>query len=188
MPIKSVVKMGNPQLTTASTPIEDFSTQNLYDLIKDMQDTLREEGGVGIAAPQIGYNKRIVVFGFESSVRYPNEKPVPFTILINPVVEFLSDEMADDWEGCLSVPGLRGLVSRYKQIKYSGYDPEGNIISRVVDGFHARMVQHECDHLDGILYLKRIKDLHYLGYEDELKLAIPELANLPIRKYVTVKE
>jgi peptide deformylase len=131
---------------------------------------MKQEGGVGIAAPQIGVNKRMVIFGFESSARYPNEKPVPFTVLINPVIEYLSDETADGWEGCLSVPGLRGLVPRFRHIRYSGFDLEGNAFTREADGFHARIVQHECDHLDGILFPQRIKDMRFFGFEDELKL------------------
>ena len=133
-----------------------------------MKDTMLEEGGVGIAAPQIGCNKRVIIFGFEENSRYPNEKSVPFTILINPAYKILSNEMVDAWEGCLSVPGLRGLVPRYNQIEYSGYDPEGNLITRIAEGFHARVVQHEYDHLDGILFPQRLKDLKYFGFEDEL--------------------
>lgn len=133
-----------------------------------MKDTMTEKGGVGIAAPQIGCNLRVIMFGFEKSIRYPNELPVPFTILINPVIEILSDEMVDGWEGCLSVPGLRGLVPRYEKIKYSGFDLEKNPIERIVDGFHARVVQHECDHIDGILFPLRIKDMRHFGFEDEI--------------------
>jgi peptide deformylase len=127
-----------------------------------------DEGGVGIAAPQIGSNQRVIMFGFEENPRYPDAGPIPFTILINPVITFLSSEMVDGWEGCLSVPGLRGLVPRYNHIKYSGYDEKGQLITRVVDGFHARVVQHETDHLDGILYPQRIKDLRFFGFEEEL--------------------
>lgn len=169
MPIKSVVKLGNKQLATPSLPVENSKTSDLFDLIKDMQDTMKEKGGVGIAAPQIGCNQRVIMFGFDKNERYPNEKPVPFTILINPVIETFSDEMIDGWEGCLSIPGLRGLVPRYKKIQYSGYDPDGNAICRVVEGFHARVVQHECDHIDGILFPQRIKDMRFFGYEEELK-------------------
>lgn len=168
MPVKSVMKMGNKQLASPSLAIEDFATANLFELIQDMQDTMKEKGGVGIAAPQIGCNKRVIIFGFERSERYPNEKPVPFTVLINPTYEALSDEITDSWEGCLSVPGLRGLVSRYKKIKYSGFDPEGNLISRIAENFHARVIQHECDHLDGILFPQRLKDIRLFGFEDEI--------------------
>jgi peptide deformylase len=168
MTIQSVVKMGNTQLATASLPVESFSTPELRELIQDMQDTMNEKGGVGIAAPQIGCNQRVVIFGFEKNERYPNEKPVPLTILINPTIEVLSDEMIDGWEGCLSVPGLRGLVPRYRKIKYHGFDIEGNPISFIAENFHARVVQHECDHLDGILFPQRIKDMQYFGFEDEI--------------------
>ncbi len=169
MTIKSIIKLGNKQLATPSLPVTDFSSTELKCLINDMRETMKEKGGVGIAAPQIGCNLRVVMFGFESNKRYPNEKPVPFTILINPVIEILSDEMVDDWEGCLSVPGLRGLVPRYKKIKYTGYDQEGNSISEIAENFHARVVQHECDHIDGILFPRRIKDMKFFGFEDELK-------------------
>lgn len=169
MTIKSVIKMGNEKLATPSLSVKNFSNEEMKELINDMQDTMKEKGGVGIAAPQIGCNLRVVMFGFESSERYPNEKPVPFTVLINPIIEILSDEMVDGWEGCLSVPGLRGLVPRYKKIQYSGYDQKGNAISRIAEGFHARIVQHECDHIDGILFPRRIKDMKFFGFEDELK-------------------
>lgn len=169
MTIKSVIKLGNEKLATPSLPVTNFSNGELKELINDMQDTMKEKGGIGIAAPQIACNLRVVMFGFEKSERYPNEKPVPFTVLINPIIEVLSDEMVDGWEGCLSVPGLRGLVPRYKKIKYSGYDIEGKPISREASDFHARVVQHECDHIDGILFPRRIKDMKFFGFEDELK-------------------
>jgi peptide deformylase len=169
MALKPVFKIGNKQLATPSAPVTDFSTAELRNVITDLRDTMNAEGGAGIAAPQIGYNLRLVMFGFEFNKRYPHAKPVPFTILINPVIEILSHDMEDGWEGCLSVPGLRGLVPRYKKIHYSGYDPEGNVISEVVEDFHARVVQHECDHVDGILFPQRIKDMSFFGFEDELK-------------------
>lgn len=168
MTIKSVVRMGNPQLASPSIAVQDLTNPELTQAIEDMYDTMQQEGGVGIAAPQIGYYYRIIMFGFEKNRRYPEEEAVPFTILINPSIEPLSDEMADDWEGCLSVPGLRGLVPRYLRIRYEGHDQQGQLISRIVEGFHARVVQHECDHLDGILYPRRIKDLKNFGFEDEL--------------------
>lgn len=168
MTIQSVVKLGNHQLATPSLPVTDFTDRELFELIQDMKDTMKEKGGVGIAAPQIGCNLRVIMFGFEKSIRYPNEAPLPFTILINPAIEILSDEMIDGWEGCLSVPGLRGLVPRYKKIKYTGFDLEKNPIERTVEGFHARIIQHECDHLDGILFPLRIKDMRYFGFEDEI--------------------
>ena len=169
MTIKSVIKMGNEKLATPSLPVTNFFTGKLKELINDMRDTMKEKGGVGIAAPQIGCNLRVVMFGFEYNERYPNEKPVPFTTLINPTIEILSDEIVDGWEGCLSVPGLRGLVPRYKKIQYNGYDLEGNPISRIAEGFHARVVQHEYDHIDGILFPRRIKDMKLFGFEDTLK-------------------
>ena len=170
MTSKPVVKMGNRQLAMPSEVFVDLdkSMPEILSLVQDMKDTMHEEGGIGIAAPQIGCNKRVIMFGFERSKRYPNEKAVPFTVLINPVFKPLSAEMVDGWEGCLSVPGLRGLVPRYSKIEYSGYDLEGNLITRLAEGFHARAVQHEFDHLEGILYPQRIKDLKFFGFEDEL--------------------
>lgn len=168
MTIKSVVKMGNAQLATPSLPVKNIADKMLRSIVADMHDTMLAEGGVGIAAPQIGCNLRIVMFGFDHNDRYPKEKSVPFTVLINPVINVHSDEMVDGWEGCLSVPGLRGLVPRYNKIHYTGYDLEGNIIDRIAEGFHARVVQHECDHLDGILYPSRIKDMRFFGFEGEL--------------------
>ncbi len=168
MAIKPVVKMGNQQLASPSMMVSDLTDTMLQAVIGDMIDTMQAEKGVGIAAPQIGQNLRIVLFGFEGSPRYPNEAAIPLTILINPEITILSDEMVDGWEGCLSVPGLRGLVPRYRKIQYQGYDAKGNFFSRIAEDFHARVVQHECDHLDGILYPRRIKDLQYFGFEDEL--------------------
>lgn len=172
MTIQHVVTMGNGQLAMPSVAVTDFSDASLPIIIQDMQDTMRAKGGVGIAAPQIGLNLRIIMFGFEFNARYPNEKPVPFTILINPVIEYLTEEMVEDWEGCLSVPGLRGLVPRYRKIRYRGYDVEGQAFSREAEDFHARVVQHECDHLEGILFPRRIKDLRYFGFEEELRQII----------------
>lgn len=170
MPIKKILKLGNEKLSQPSAPIEQpfESIKNLNSLINDMKDTMYEKGGVGIAAPQIGSNTRIIMFGFDKSNRYPNEKSVPFTILINPKIKILTDELVDGWEGCLSVPGLRGLVSRYNEIEYSGYNENGFFISRKAEGFHARVVQHECDHLDGILFPQKLKDIRHFGFEDEL--------------------
>ena len=132
---------------------------------------------MGIAAPQIGCNQRVIIFGFEKNQRYPTEKPVPFTVLINPTISVLTNDMVDGLEGCLSVPGLRGLVPRYHQIEYSGYDLDGRLITRVAEGFHARIVQHECDHLDGVLFPERIKDLRFFGFEDELTPRLQREAN-----------
>lgn len=168
MPIVTVKKMGEKSLLEPSIPIEDFSSKALYALIEDMKATMEAEQGVGIAAAQLGCNQRIVIFGFEHCERYPEADSIPFTVLINPRIEFLSDKMEEDWEGCLSVPGLRGLVPRYRHIKYSGFDAEGNAFSRTVQGFHARVVQHEVDHLDGILYPQRIRDLRFFGFQDVL--------------------
>ncbi len=170
MSIKKVVKMGNPQLATPSLRVENpnIITPALQAIMQDMLDTMQKEHGVGIAAPQIGCNQRIIMFGFEESRRYPDAPDVPFTILINPEITRLSDELIDGWEGCLSVPGLRGLVPRFNHIEYSGYNHLGEKITRIAEGFHARVVQHEYDHLDGILYPQRIKDLRFFGYEDEL--------------------
>lgn len=169
MAIQSVVKMGNQQLATPALPVKDFQDSRLAQIIIDMQDTMQAKHGVGIAAPQIGYHLRIILFGFDSTPRYPNEKPVPMTVLINPSIKFLSDDMVDGWEGCLSVPGLRGLVPRHQHIRYQGYDLNGQLIDRIAEGFHARVVQHEYDHLEGILYPLRIKDMQYFGFEDELQ-------------------
>lgn len=165
---QSIVKMGNKQLSTPSLPVDDFHSLEIPPLIEDMLDTMKAKKGVGIAAPQIGWNKRIIMFGFEKNERYPNEKPIPFTILINPSYKILTEETVESWEGCLSVPGLRGLVPRAYRIKYSGYDLQGKKITRTVEGFHARVVQHECDHLDGILFPQRINNMRNFGFEDEL--------------------
>lgn len=169
MAIKPVVQMGNQQLASPSLVVNEFATRELKQLITDMYDTMQQRGGVGIAAPQIGVNLRVIMFGFESNPRYPDEKPVPFTLLINPEIEVLSNKLVDGWEGCLSVTGLRGLVPRYHRIRYQGYDEKGQLITRVAEGFHARVVQHECDHLDGILYPERIKNFKNFGFEDELR-------------------
>jgi len=170
MSVKTIVKMGNAQLATPSLPVEDPTKprREIGQLIEDLLDSMNDNGGVGIAAPQIGHNLRVIVFGFEVNARYPDKDSVPFTVLINPTFKTLSQEMVDGWEGCLSVPGLRGLVPRYQHIEYSGYDLKGQLITRVVDGFHARVLQHEYDHLDGILYPERITDMKCFGFEDEL--------------------
>lgn len=175
MTTKAVVKMGSKELATPSIFLENFESYGraypgMSQLIEDMLDTMKAETGIGIAAPQIGCNLRVVIFGFEDNLRYPREDSIPLTILINPVIKVLSAEMEDGWEGCLSVPGLRGLVPRYTNIEYSGFEPDGNRIIRIAEGFHARVVQHECDHLDGILYPQRMKDLRSFGFEEELDL------------------
>ena len=171
MPCQRIVKMGNKLLATPSTPIDDFkiiNTSHFKQLILNMRDTMEEKNGVGIAAPQIGCNQRIIMFGFEKNRRYPNEKPVPFTVLINPIYQILSQDTNDGWEGCLSIPGLRGLVPRFNTIKYTGYNLEGKKISQIAEGFHARIIQHECDHLDGLLFPSRLKDPRLFGFEEEL--------------------
>lgn len=170
MPQSTIIKMGNKKLLTLSTPIENPTKINSETklLIGDLIDTMKAENGVGIAAPQIGINKRIIIFGFTENKRYPNKPPIPLTVLINPEVRILSNELVYGWEGCLSVPGLRGLVPRYSQIEYSGFDEKGQFVKRIVDEFHARVVQHEYDHLNGILYPQRMEDMTYFGYEDEL--------------------
>jgi peptide deformylase len=166
MAVQSITRLGTEKLIEPSEPLKEFGTPFLYNLLQDMQDTMKELNGVGIAAPQIGVNLQVVIFGFEHSKRYPDAEAVPFTVLINPTLEPLSDEMVEDWEGCLSIPGMRGLVPRYKKIKYSGYDAEGNFFSRKVKDFHARVVQHELDHINGSLYIHRINDLKQFGYDD----------------------
>jgi peptide deformylase len=165
---RPVLRYGNPLLHQVSAPVTDFAPAVLRPLLADLWDTMEARGGVGIAAPQIGEFQRIVVFGMEHSLRYPDAPPIPRTVLINPVIEPLDDAREDGWEGCLSVPGLRGLVPRFARIRYSGRDETGAAFTREVDGFHARVVQHECDHLDGILYPMRIRDLREFGFEDEL--------------------
>lgn len=169
--IRDVLRMGDSRLLRVSQPVVKFNTTELDSLIADMLDTMRHLDGVGLAAPQIGVDLRLVIFGFEDSERYPDAPAVPFTVLLNPVLEPLSNEEEEGWEGCLSVPGLRGWVPRYKQLRYTGFDHRGNPIDRAVDGFHARVVQHECDHLDGILYLMRVRDFRLFGFTDALGLA-----------------
>lgn len=168
MAIKPVLKMGEPLLLQVAQAVEQFDTPELHALIQDMQDTMIALDGAGLAAPQIGVSLRVVIFGFKKNQRYPDADEVPFTVLINPQLTPLSDEMAEDWEGCLSVPGLRGKVPRYTCLRYQGHDPWGNTIDREVSGFHARVVQHECDHLQGILYPMRIKDFRTFGFTEIL--------------------
>ena len=176
MPARPVLKMGHPVLKQVAAPVERFGTGELLDLIEDMNDTMRATNGAGLAAPQIGVSLRVVVFEVQRNPRYPQAEAVPYTVLVNPELTPLDDEMEDGWEGCLSVPGLRGLVPRYRRLRYRGHDPHGLPIDRTVAGFHARVVQHEVDHLDGILYPMRIRDLRDLGYEDTL---FPDASSLP---------
>ena len=168
--------MGNPRLLQRAQEITAFDTPELHALVADMQDTMRELDGVGLSAPQIGVDLRVVIFGFDKNPRYPDAESVPYTVLINPVLTPLSDEMEDDWEGCLSVPGLRGLVPRWQRLRYVGFDLRGQPIDRTVEGFHARVVQHECDHLDGLLYPMRIRDFRLFGFTEELFPDRPEMA------------
>lgn len=169
MAVKLVLRMGEKSLLERSREVEQFATPELDQLLTDMWDTMEAENGAGLAAPQIGVNIRVVIFGYEENPRYADAPPVPRTILINPKIEVLSDQMEEGWEGCLSVPGMRAVVPRYTDIRYSGFDPEGKPIDRTAEGFHARVVQHECDHLDGILYPSRIRDMRHFGFCEELE-------------------
>ena len=166
--IREILKMGDQRLLRVARPVEAFDTPALHALIADMFDTMNAAGGVGLAAPQIGVDLQLVIFGFEHSERYPDAPPVPRTILLNPAIRPLSEEMEEGWEGCLSVPGMRGAVDRYTRIRYSGVDPAGAKIEREAEGFHARVVQHEYDHLIGRLYPSRIKDFSKFGFTDVL--------------------
>ena len=160
--------MGHPVLRERAKPVEKFGTAELRALLQDMQDTMAAKSGAGLAAPQIGVSQRLVIFGVEKNPRYPDAEEVPFTVLVNPKLVMLTREIDEDWEGCLSVPGMRGVVPRYTKIRYTGFDIEGNAIDRTVEGFHARVVQHECDHLDGILYPMRMTDMSRFGFNEEL--------------------
>ena len=168
MASRPVLRMGDPRLLQRAQEIDAFDTPDLHALIADMQDTMLELDGVGLAAPQIGVSLRMVIFGFDHNSRYPEAESVPYTILINPVLTPLSEETEEDWEGCLSVPGLRGMVPRWTHLHYAGFDPLGQPIERTVKGFHARVVQHECDHLDGVLYPMRVLDFTRFGFTEEL--------------------
>lgn len=159
--------MGDPVLRQVAAPVERFDGE-LTALIADMDETMRSLSGAGLAAPQIGVSLRVVIFELKENPRYPNIAPIPFTVLVNPVLTPLGEEQDEGWEGCLSVPGMRGLVPRYRQLRYQGFDAQGTPIDRTVQGFHARVVQHEVDHLDGILYPQRIRDLRSFGFEDAL--------------------
>lgn len=168
MAIRPVLRMGDPLLFQKARPIEAFNTPELNALIEDMQDTMQAMNGAGIAAPQIGVGLRVVIFGVGQNPRYPDAEQVPYTVLINPVLTPVGEAQEYGWEGCLSVPGMRGVVPRYSRLHYTGFDQYGEVIDRLVSGFHARVVQHECDHLDGILYPMRIQDLRNFGYTDVL--------------------
>jgi len=160
--------MGDPRLLQRAEPVVGFGTPELAALLADMRDTMAHLNGAGLAAPQIGVALRVVIFGLQFNPRYPDAEPVPETVLINPVLAPLGDEMEDGWEGCLSVPGMRGVVPRHRSLRYSGFDEQGAAFSREVGGFHARVVQHECDHLDGVLYPMRVRDFSRFGYTDVL--------------------
>ncbi len=172
MAVHEILKMGDARLLRVAQPVQQFDTPELHALIADMFETMAAANGAGLAAPQIGVDLQLVIFGYTHNVRYPDAPPVPPTVLINPVITALDDQMVDGWEGCLSVPGLRGEVPRHARIRYRGFDARGQAIDREADGFHARVVQHECDHLIGRLYPTRMTDLTKLGFTAVL---FPEL-------------
>jgi len=172
MAVHEILKMGDARLLRVAQPVRNFGTPELRTLIADMFDTMKAANGAGLAAPQIGVDLQLVIFGYQSNVRYPEAPPVPPTVLINPLITPLSDQMEEGWEGCLSVPGLRGVVQRFARLRYSGFDAEGKPFEREAEGFHARVVQHECDHLQGMLYPMRVKDFSRFGYTSVL---FPEL-------------
>jgi peptide deformylase len=166
--IRDVLRMGDPLLFQKSLPVKEFGTKELAELLQDMRDTMAHLNGAGLAAPQIGVLLRVVIFGVHANPRYPDVDEVPDTVLVNPEITPLSSEVEEGWEGCLSVPGMRGWVPRYARLRYAGYDENGKRFEREVDGFHARVVQHECDHLDGILYPMRIRDFTRFGFNEAL--------------------
>jgi peptide deformylase len=168
MAVREVLRMGHPVLREKAKPVEALGSAELKELVEDMKETMAFKNGAGLAAPQIGVSQRVVIFGVDANPRYPDAEPVPFTVLVNPKLVMLTREVEEDWEGCLSVPGMRGVVPRYTKLRYTGFDENGNPIERVAEGFHARVVQHECDHLDGILYPQRMTDLSKLGFIEEL--------------------
>ena len=167
MAVRRVLKMGEPLLRAVASPVTRFD-EELAALVADMDDTMRALSGAGIAAPQIGVSVRVVIFELKDNPRYPHIAPVPYTVLVNPLVTPLTAEQDDGWEGCLSVPGMRGLVPRFRRLRYRGFDQYGAPLERTVEGFHARVVQHEVDHLDGILFPQRVRDLRDFGFEDAL--------------------
>jgi len=172
MAVHEILKMGDPRLLRVAKPVTAFGTAELKTLIADMFETMKAANGAGLAAPQIGVDLQLVIFGYQRNVRYPDAPPVPPTVLINPVITPLDDQMEEGWEGCLSVPGLRGVVERHARLRYRGFDADGAVIEREAEGFHARVVQHECDHLLGLLYPMRVKDFSRFGYTSVL---FPEL-------------
>ena len=168
MPVRDVLRMGHPVLREKAKAVDKVATPELRALIADMKETMAAQNGAGLAAPQIGVSQRVVIFGVDQNPRYPDAEAVPFTVLVNPKITMLTREVESDWEGCLSVPGMRGVVPRYTKLRYTGTDEEGNEIDRVAEGFHARVVRHECDHLDGILYPQRMSDMSTFGFTKEL--------------------
>jgi peptide deformylase len=166
--IREVLRMGDPRLLEKARQVEAFDTPDLHALLADMRDTMAHLNGAGLAAPQIGVGLQVVVFGVHANPRYPDAEEVPDTVLINPVLEPIGDEMIEGWEGCLSVPGMRGLVPRHRSLRYTGFDEKGGRIDRTVSGFHAVVVQHEVDHLLGVLYPMRIRDLSKFGFIEAL--------------------
>ena len=171
--IRDILRMGDPRLLQVARPVARFNTPELRVLIDDMFDTMDHANGAGLAAPQIGVDLQVVIFGFDRNPRYPDAPHVPKTVLINPVLEPLTDETEDGWEGCLSVPGLRGVVPRFTKLRYTGFDMNGDPIDRIAEGFHARVVQHECDHLQGILYPMRVRDFTRFGFTEVLFPEMP---------------
>lgn len=169
MTVRQVRKIGDPVLNRIASEVDEFDTPDLHQLIQDMRDTMAALNGAGLAAPQIGVSQRVVIFAMQDNPRYPDQPAVPETVLINPQIEVIGEDELGMWEGCLSVPGMRGYVQRPANIRYRGYDQYGQPIDRTVDGFHAVVVQHECDHLDGILYPARIRDFSRFGFEQELE-------------------
>ena len=168
MAVREVLRMGHPVLRQVARPVERFDTPELHALVADMMDTMASLDGAGLAAPQIGVSLRVVIFGVKATPRYPDAPEVPFTVLVNPAIDFLGEETEEGWEGCLSVPGLRGVVPRRTRLRYRGFDARGSPIDRVAEDFHARVVQHECDHLDGILYPMRMADMSRFGFTEVL--------------------
>jgi len=166
--IREILRMGDPRLLRVARPVDEFAKPTLCDLVDDLLDTMRANDGAGLAAPQIGVDLQVVVFQVTHNPRYPDAEPVPLTVLINPVLTPLGEEQDPGWEGCLSIPGLRGLVPRHRRLRYQGRDLQGDRIDRTVDGFHARVVQHETDHLFGILYPMRMKDMSQFGFVEQL--------------------
>jgi len=169
MTVHTILKMGDPRLLRVAQPVTTFNTPELYGLVADMLETMAAANGAGLAAPQIGVDLQVVIFGSDApNPRYPEAPVVPRTVLINPVITPLGDEEEEAWEGCLSVPGLRGVVPRFKRIRYQGFDAQGQAMDRVAEGFHARVVQHECDHLWGKLYPMRVRDFTRFGFTEVL--------------------